>query len=143
MAAPIKLTIPNLGDFKDVEVIEVLVEPGDAVAIEESLITLETDKATMEFESFQEGFLLHIGVKENETAQVDSVLAILGKKGENISSLLNVNNGKHKEEIKSISEPEKVKENAKQRDKNITLDLNINSESKSASENACANFDNK
>ena len=48
MAAPIKLTIPNLGDFNDVEVIEVLVEPGDAVAIEESLITLETDKATMD-----------------------------------------------------------------------------------------------
>ena len=43
-----QLTVPELGDFEDVEVIEVLVAPGDPVAIEDPLITLETDKATMD-----------------------------------------------------------------------------------------------
>jgi len=61
---------------------------GDVIQEGDLLADIETDKATMEFESFQEGVLLYIGVKENETAQVDSVLAILGEKGEDISSLL-------------------------------------------------------
>ena len=64
---------------------------GDTVNEGDLLADIETDKATMEFESFQEGILLHIGVNENETAQVDSILAILGEKGEDISSLLNSN----------------------------------------------------
>ena len=52
------------------------------------LAYIETDKATMEFESFQEGVLLHIGVQENETAAVDAILAIIGEKGEDVSPLL-------------------------------------------------------
>ncbi len=64
---------------------------GDTISEGDLLADIETDKATMEFESFQEGVLLHIGVNENETAQVDSILAILGEKGEDISSLLNSN----------------------------------------------------
>jgi pyruvate/2-oxoglutarate dehydrogenase complex dihydrolipoamide acyltransferase (E2) component len=43
--------VPDIGDFKDIEVIEVLVKPGDTVAKEQSLITLESDKATMEIPS--------------------------------------------------------------------------------------------
>jgi pyruvate dehydrogenase E2 component (dihydrolipoamide acetyltransferase) len=61
---------------------------GDAVKTGELLADIETDKATMEFESFQEGVLLHIGVAEGAAAKVDSILAILGKKGENIKDLL-------------------------------------------------------
>ncbi len=61
---------------------------GDKIQEGDLLADIETDKATMEFESFQEGILLYIGVKENEAAKVDSVLAIVGKKGENIESLL-------------------------------------------------------
>jgi pyruvate dehydrogenase E2 component (dihydrolipoamide acetyltransferase) len=61
---------------------------GDQIKEGDLLADIETDKATMEFESFQEGFLLYIGVKENETAKVDAILAILGKKGEDINSLL-------------------------------------------------------
>ena len=61
---------------------------GDQIKEGDLLADIETDKATMEFESFQEGVLLHIGVKENETAKVDSILAILGEKDEDISSLL-------------------------------------------------------
>ncbi len=82
---------------------------GDSIKEGDLLADIETDKATMEFESFQEGFLLHIGVKENETAKVDAILAILGEKGEDISSLL-----ESKEEINldkvtnEISQPKEV-----------------------------------
>jgi len=72
---------------------------GDKIQEGDLLADIETDKATMEFESFQEGFLLHIGVKESETAKVDSVLAILGDKDEDISSLLESDNTKPDEEI--------------------------------------------
>ncbi|MEO6901738.1 MAG: 2-oxo acid dehydrogenase subunit E2 [Bacteroidia bacterium] len=61
---------------------------GDKVKSGELLADIETDKATMEFESFQNGVLLHIGVPDGKSAPVDSVLAILGKEGEDISALL-------------------------------------------------------
>ena len=48
MAERIELRVPDLGDFADVEIIEVLVAPGDVVAVEDGLVTLETDKATVE-----------------------------------------------------------------------------------------------
>ena len=48
MANTIEVKVPDIGDFKDVEVIEILVKPGDAVSKEQSLITLESDKATMQ-----------------------------------------------------------------------------------------------
>lgn len=61
---------------------------GDKVKSGDLLAEIETDKATMEFESFQDGFLLHIGVAKGASAAVDSILAILGKEGEDIKSLL-------------------------------------------------------
>jgi pyruvate dehydrogenase E2 component (dihydrolipoamide acetyltransferase) len=61
---------------------------GDKVKSGELLADIETDKATMEFESFQDGVLLHIGVQEKQAVPVDSVIAILGKEGEDISGLL-------------------------------------------------------
>ncbi len=61
---------------------------GDKVKSGDLLADIETDKATMEFESFVEGVLLHVGVPEGGTAPVDSILAVLGKEGEDISSLL-------------------------------------------------------
>ena len=61
---------------------------GDEVESGELLAEIETDKATMEFESFQDGFLLHIGVDKGGTAPVDSVLCVLGDKGEDITDLL-------------------------------------------------------
>ena len=69
---------------------------GDEIKEGDLLADIETDKATMEFESFQEGYLLHIGVNENESAAVDSILAILGQKDEDISSLLNAENSDSK-----------------------------------------------
>tara|TARA_B100000809_G_scaffold84190_1_gene82573 strand:- start:11369 stop:12955 length:1587 start_codon:yes stop_codon:yes gene_type:complete len=61
---------------------------GDKVSEGDLLAEIETDKATMEFESFVEGTLLHIGVPEGGTSPVDTVLAIFGEKGEDFSSLL-------------------------------------------------------
>ena len=61
---------------------------GDQVESGEVLAEIETDKATMEFESFQDGVLLHIGVDKGATAAVDSILAILGEAGEDVSGLL-------------------------------------------------------
>ncbi|HRH70370.1 MAG TPA: pyruvate dehydrogenase complex dihydrolipoamide acetyltransferase [Flavobacteriales bacterium] len=61
---------------------------GDKVKSGEVIAEIETDKATMEFESFTDGVLLHIGVEKGKTAAVDSVLAVLGKEGEDITSLL-------------------------------------------------------
>jgi len=62
-AAPETVTVPDIGDFKDVEVIEVLVKPGDAVTKEQSLITLESDKATMEIPSPAAGVVKELKVK--------------------------------------------------------------------------------
>lgn len=61
---------------------------GDQVSEGDLLAEIETDKATMEFESFQEGTLLHIGVGEGDAAPVDSILAILGEKGEDVAALI-------------------------------------------------------
>jgi len=62
---------------------------GDKIEEGDILAEIETDKATMEFESFNEGTLLHIGVLEGETTMVDELLAIIGDEGEDISALLN------------------------------------------------------
>ena len=81
---------------------------GDVVKEGDLLADIETDKATMEFEAFQEGVLLHIGVAETESAPVDSILAILGEKGEDVSNLLDSNNESEetpKKEEKNISSP--------------------------------------
>ena len=61
---------------------------GDQVASGEVLAEIETDKATMEFESFYDGVLLHIGVETGKTAPVNSVLAIIGNAGEDVTALL-------------------------------------------------------
>lgn len=61
---------------------------GDAISEGDLLAEIETDKATMEFESFQEGVLLHIGVEEAATAPVDCILAILGEEGEDVQTLI-------------------------------------------------------
>ena len=64
---------------------------GDSVNEGDILAEIETDKATMEFESFYEGTLLYIGIQENETAKVDAPLAVIGSPGEDIKSLIGDN----------------------------------------------------
>jgi pyruvate dehydrogenase E2 component (dihydrolipoamide acetyltransferase) len=61
---------------------------GDEVKEGDILAEIETDKATMEFESFYDGVLLHIGVEVGKTAPVNSVLAIIGEKGEDVAKIL-------------------------------------------------------
>src|SRR5690554_255068 len=83
------ITMPRLSDtMTDGTVATWIKKVGDKVNEGDILAEIETDKATMEFESFHSGTLLHIGVQEGETAPVDSVLAIIGKEGEDISTLL-------------------------------------------------------
>ena len=84
------ITMPRLSDtMEEGTVASWLKKVGDTVAEGDILAEIETDKATMEFESFHEGTLLHIGIQEGETANVDALLAIIGEEGEDISSLLN------------------------------------------------------
>lgn len=80
---------------------------GDKIKSGEVLADIETDKATMEFESFQDGVLLHIGVQEKQAVPVDTVIAILGKEGEDISGLLKEGQGNTKK-TDSGSAPEKA-----------------------------------
>jgi pyruvate dehydrogenase E2 component (dihydrolipoamide acetyltransferase) len=88
---------------------------GDSVKEGEILAEIETDKATMEFESFHDGVLLHIGIDEGSTAPVDSIIAVIGSKGEDISSIIkgtNTANEEPKPEVKEEPKPE-VKEEPK------------------------------
>jgi len=88
---------------------------GDSVKEGEILAEIETDKATMEFESFHDGVLLHIGIDEGSTAPVDSIIAVIGSKGEDISSIIKGSNTAKEEpkpEVKEEPKPE-VKEEPK------------------------------
>ncbi|OYX84106.1 MAG: pyruvate dehydrogenase [Flavobacteriales bacterium 32-34-25] len=83
------ITMPRLSDtMTEGTVATWLKKVGDKVSEGDILAEIETDKATMEFESFNEGTLLHIGIPEGETAPIDSLLAIIGNEGEDISALL-------------------------------------------------------
>ena len=82
---------------------------GDPVSEGDLLAEIETDKATMEFESFQEGVLLHIGIEEGGKAPVDSILAILGEEGENVEALINEYDKKNEAEESPVKQKEEVK----------------------------------
>ena len=84
------INMPRLSDtMEEGTVAAWLKKVGDKIEEGDILAEIETDKATMEFESFHEGTLLHIGVHEGETTKVDQLLAIIGEEGEDISGLLN------------------------------------------------------
>ena len=84
------INMPRLSDtMEEGTVTKWFKKIGDQVKEGDILAEIETDKATMEFESFQEGELLHIGISEGDSAPVDSLLAIIGKKGEDISGIIN------------------------------------------------------
>jgi pyruvate dehydrogenase E2 component (dihydrolipoamide acetyltransferase) len=86
-------------------------KPGDTVKSGELLAEIETDKATMDFESPESGTLLYIGPKESESVAIDGILAIIGKAGESYESLLSggtPQNGKKTEEVPAKTEPAPV-----------------------------------
>src|SRR6185503_11743882 len=75
--ATLEIKVPDIGDFKDVPVIELLVKPGDVVQKEESLVTLESDKATMEVPSSHAGTVRELRVKVGDKVSQGTVIAVL------------------------------------------------------------------
>ena len=105
------VTMPRLSDtMTEGTVATWLKKVGDKINEGDILAEIETDKATMEFESFNAGTLLHIGIQEGETATVDSLLAIIGKEGEDISELIagGASNGK-KEDSSTLEDKKEAK----------------------------------
>ncbi|SHG15323.1 pyruvate dehydrogenase E2 component (dihydrolipoamide acetyltransferase) [Arenibacter palladensis] len=107
------INMPRLSDtMEEGTVAKWLKKVGDKIEEGDILAEIETDKATMEFESFNEGTLLYIGIKEGDTAPVDSLLAIIGEKGEDVSGLINSASSDDKEEkqTEAVAEKEDKKE---------------------------------
>ena len=74
---PIEVRVPDIGDFKDVAVIEIMVKPGDNIRVEQSLITVESDKAAMEIPSSAAGVLKELKIKVGDKVNIGDLLAIL------------------------------------------------------------------
>ena len=74
---PIEVRVPDIGDFKDVAVIELLVKPGDTVKLEQSLFTVESDKASMEIPSPAAGVIKELKVKIGDTVNIGDLVAVL------------------------------------------------------------------
>ncbi len=116
MAEIVKM--PKLSDTMEEGVVaEWHKKVGDSVESGDLLAEIETDKATMEFESFQDGVLLHIGVEKGDAAPVDSVLCILGEKDEDISGLLDGNSGGSSEKKEGKGEKEEKDDKEESDDK--------------------------
>ena len=99
------ITMPRLSDtMTEGTVATWLKKVGDKISEGDILAEIETDKATMEFESFNEGTLLYIGIPEGETAPVDSLLAIIGDEGEDVSALIAGKTAPVSEETKPATE---------------------------------------
>jgi pyruvate dehydrogenase E2 component (dihydrolipoamide acetyltransferase) len=81
VAKTIEVRVPDIGDFKDVAVIELLVKPGDAVKNEQSLITVESDKASMEIPSSAAGIVKEVKVKLGDKVNVGDLIAIVEGQG--------------------------------------------------------------
>jgi len=95
------IRMPKMSDTMEEGVIAAwLKKEGDEVSSGDVLAEVETDKATMELESYQDGILLHIGVHEKDVVPVDGILAIIGEKGEDFQHLLNGNSGTEEKETK-------------------------------------------
>ncbi|WP_218599613.1 pyruvate dehydrogenase complex dihydrolipoamide acetyltransferase [Polaribacter sp. NJDZ03] len=93
------INMPRLSDTMEEGVVaKWLKNVGDKIEEGDILAEIETDKATMEFESFYEGTLLYIGIQEGETSPVDVLLAIIGEEGEDISAIINGSSEPAKEE---------------------------------------------
>jgi len=109
------INMPRLSDtMEEGTVATWLKKVGDKIEEGDILAEIETDKATMEFESFHEGVLLHIGIDEGETAPVDQLLAIIGEEGEDISSLIDGGgDASEKKKEKETSDDDSEEEDSK------------------------------
>lgn len=86
MSEAIEVKVPDIGDYNDVPVIDVLVRPGDAVEPEQSLVTLESDKATMDVPSPSAGIVKEVKVKQGDTVSEGSLIVILDRAGASAAS---------------------------------------------------------
>jgi len=114
------VNMPRLSDTMEEGVVaKWLKSVGDKIEEGDILAEIETDKATMEFESFHEGVLLHIGIQEGETSPVDKLLAIIGEEGEDISALLkgDADSKEDKESDKSSDKKESSEDTSKDKKK--------------------------
>ncbi|MEZ5643881.1 MAG: dihydrolipoyllysine-residue acetyltransferase [Burkholderiaceae bacterium] len=85
-AGLVEVRVPDIGDFKDVAVIEVFVQPGDTVKVEQSLITVESDKASMEIPSSAAGVIKEFKVKLGDKINIGDLLAVLEGQGGAVAS---------------------------------------------------------
>ena len=134
MAEVIKM--PRLSDTMEEGVVaQWLKKVGDKVSEGDILAEIETDKATMEFESFYEGTLLHIAIEEGIAANVDSILCIIGDENEDISSLIAVKNDEGSNSQLDLVDQINEQENNEQND----LKENDNSDESLVKENTFNN----
>lgn len=121
------IRMPKMSDTMEEGVIASwLKKVGDTVKPGDILAEVETDKATMELESYDEGVLLHIGVKEKEAVPVNGIIAVIGEKGEDFEHLLSDNGAaaEEKEETQEKEEPKKEAEKPKSKEKIDTSSIN-------------------
>jgi pyruvate dehydrogenase E2 component (dihydrolipoamide acetyltransferase) len=124
------ITMPRLSDTMTEGVVsQWLKKVGDKVSEGDILAEIETDKATMEFESFNEGTLLYIGLNDGEGAPVDSLLAIIGEEGENIDDIVKnfkvSNSNSEKKEVEKEVKPTAPKLIEKKNEVTATESVNI------------------
>src|SRR5258707_8680763 len=79
--ALVEIQVPDIGDFDEVAVIEVLVKPGDTIKVEQSLITVESDKASMEIPSSHAGVVKDVKVKVGDKVSMGSLVAVVQAAG--------------------------------------------------------------
>ncbi|WP_438972712.1 2-oxo acid dehydrogenase subunit E2 [Polaribacter sp.] len=123
----IVINMPRLSDTMEEGVVaQWLKNVGDRIEEGDILAEIETDKATMEFESFHEGTLLHIGIQEGETSPVDKLLAIIGDEGEDISGLLNGSDSTKSESSADQNKTSEVVETATEESTAIAIPSGVN-----------------
>ena len=107
------ITMPRMSDtMTEGKLVSWLKKEGDAVKSGDVLAEVETDKATMELESYVDGTLLHIGIQEGSSVPVNSVIAVIGKPGEDFKSLLNGGSGTPEKKTEDASAPARAIENS-------------------------------
>ena len=77
----VEVKVPNIGDFKDVEIIELMVKPGDTIKVDQSLVTVESDKASMEIPSTHAGVVQELKVKVGDKVSEGSLLLTVDEAG--------------------------------------------------------------
>ena len=107
-----QILIPDIGDFEKVEIIEVLVKKGDLVKKNDPLITLESDKSSVEVPSTEEGIIENINVKVGDkVSKGDPILSIDSKSGQSKNNIPPITEKIIKEAEKSIKEENKIENN--------------------------------